>query len=301
MKRIITIILPLLLFLQLPTVAFAATQSDIIQRIDSDISIANNLVAEIEAVQEDPESIFTVLLRDIPSVVQHWRESSSFYEATIATETDEELKTNLININTEIKGLISSLELVEASINAEDGDAFDSAFAQYDSHMEALNMHIESLNNHYGGVDYSWLAWPFWAAVIISGILFLMSRGNPVLPAEQLRNQFEFALFKSSLWPLGGSAISYLWYLFTPPGGSFYVLYGPILVGYFQFFRGLFTYYTQVRPALNLAKMEEKSKLEALIRSDRFQKESMEEKVREIEKRTGVIDLTRDKSDSKDT
>ena len=234
-----------------------------------------------------------VLLRDIPTVVAHWTESSSFYESAIFTETDEELKADLVDINNDIKNLSSSLLSVEESIKADDRDAYESAFDQYDKDIESLNSHVQSLNSHSGVADYSWLVWPFLIGLIISAVLFIMSRGNPILPAEQLRNQFEFALFKSSLWPLGGSTISYFWYIMTPPGESFYMLYGLIGIGYFQFFRGLYTYITLARPAINLAKKEEQTKLETLIRSDKFKKESMEEKVREIEKRRPTIHLGR--------
>lgn len=290
LKRIFIPILFLSFFL-FPSLVHADTQSEIIQRVDSDITVGNNLLSEIEAIQNDPDAGLAVLIRGIPSVTQHWNESSSFYESKIATETDEQLKIILKNINSDIKGLSSSLLSVQDAIEVGDEDVYTSVFEQYDRYIESLNAHIETLNNHFGVADYSWLAWPFWIALIISIVLFIMSRGNPVLPAEQLRNQFEFALFKSSLWPLGGSAISYIWFLMTPPGGTFYVLWGPIGVGYFQFFKGLHSYVTLARPAINIARTEEKGKLEALIRSDKFQKESMEEQVKEIEKRSGIIKI----------
>lgn len=301
MKKIFVVFITLFAFLIIsaPNV-FAATQSELIQRVDSDTKAANALLDDVKSVKDTPEEISQVLLRDIPTLTQHLDESSSYYESVISTETDEQLKTILINIDNDVKGLSTSLHSVEDSINSGDNDAYDNALKQYDTYIDSLNTHIGELNSHYGVADYSWLAWPFWIALIISIVLLIMSRGSPVLPAEQLRNQFEFALFKSSLWPLGGSAISYFWFLGTPPGGTFYILWGPIGIGYFQFFRGLYTYVTLARPAINLAKKEEKAKLDALIRSDKFQAESMEEKVKEIEKRSGIINLGGNKSDKKD-
>ncbi|MBI3289773.1 hypothetical protein HYZ78_00065 [Candidatus Microgenomates bacterium] len=294
MKKILaSFILSLLTFLLSSSAIFADNQSEIIIRVDSDITVANNLISDMEVVQDNPEAVSEALLKDIPPVTAHWSESSAFYESKIASEVDEQLKTILTNINIEIKGLTLSLLQVEKSIKTNDRDTFENAFDQYDRHMELLNTHVESLNNHFGAADYSWLAWPFWIALVISVVLFLISRGSPVLPAEQLRNQFEFALFKSSLWPLAGTAISYFWYLATPPGETFYAFWGLIGVGFFQFARGLHTYVTEARPSINLAKSEEKSKLEALIRSEKFQKESMEEKVKDIERRKPVLNLSR--------
>lgn len=297
-KKIIIFILLITFFLVTGPV-FAYTQSEIIQRVDSDINVANELLTDLDAVQNNPEQIPSVLVRDIPTITQHWNESSNFYESEISTETDEQLKTIIININTDIKSLSVDLTSIKSAVMAENNDNYLSSLDRYDKHTESLNSHITDLNNHFGVVDYSWLSWPFWIALVISIVLFFMSRGNPVLPAEQLRNRFEFALFKSSLWPLGGSAISYFWFLLTPPGGTFYVLYGPIGIGYFQFFRGLYSYIMLARPAINLAKKEEKAKLESLIRSDKFQEESMEEQVKEIEKRSGIIKIGKDEAEEK--
>ena len=290
-RMLATVILFFTLFL-LPRSVYGYTQSEIIQRIDSDVEAVNSLSDSTEAVKGDANAILEILARDIPSVVRHLDESSNFYALAILSETDEELKAILTNIDNDIKGLSSSLVSVEESMSEEDEDKYTNAFTQFDSYIESLNSDMKLFNDHFGGgVDYSWLAWPFWMSLIISIVLFMMSRGNPVLPAEQLRNKFEFALFKSSLWPLGGSAISYFWFLGTPPGGTFYLLWGPIGIGFFQFFKGLYAYITLARPAINLAKKEQQAKLEALITSDKFQKESLEEQVKEIEKRRPFIHL----------
>lgn len=290
LKRIFIATLFLIFFL-LPQSIYASTQEEIIQRVSSDTEIFNNLETEMDAVKNDPSAILQIIIRDSPSMIQHWNESSAFYESAIATEENGEIKAILTNIDTNVKGLSTSLSALEDSIATGDEDAYSNASDQYYNSMKSINTQIDLLNSHFGVADYSWLAWPFWVSLIISIYLFIISRGNPVLPAEQLRNKFEFALFKSSLWPLGGSAISYFWFLGTPPGGTFYLLWGPIGIGFFQFFKGLYAYITLARPAINLAKKEQQAKLEALITSDKFQKESLEEQVKDIEKRSPFIHL----------
>ena len=83
-----------------------------------------------------------------------------------------------------------SLSAVEEAIQAGDAESYTRAFNQYDSHIDSLNEHVVTLNNHFGYTDYSWLAWPFWIAFIFSFVLFIKSRGSPILPADQLRKQF---------------------------------------------------------------------------------------------------------------
>jgi hypothetical protein len=298
MKNLIIAVVTFIFFFN-PLVVHAADQSEILQRVDSDIQIANTLLDNIDSVQDDPQAILEVLLRDIPSVTQHLNDSSRYYESLIATESDEELKAILRSVNNDINGLSSSLLMVEAAINADDADSYLSALEEFDSYAASLNTNVEALNNHFGVADYSWLAWPFWLALPFSIILFIKSRGSPLLPADQLRKKYEFELFKSSLWPTIGSAVSYLWYLLTPAGGTFYVLYGPIIIGYFQFFRGLYTYITQARPAINLASSEEKSKLEALIRSDKLAVSSIEDQAEKSERQKVVHHLHSKDSDKK--
>lgn len=290
-KLIFSLFLSFIIFLSVSSFVFADSQSEIIQRVDSDIAVSNNLLRELKAVTNDPNAISEVLLREIPIVTQHWNESANFYESKISNESDEELKTILTNINYDVKAMSLSMSKVLESINNGDNDTYSNALDQYDQHTVSLNSNVELLNNHFGSTDYSWLAWPFWISLSISVILFTMSRGSTILPAEQLRNQFEFALFKSSLWPLGGSAISYIWYLMTPPGQKFYILWGLIAFGFFQFLRGLYSYITLARPAINIAKKEEKTKLESLIRSDKFQHDNLKEKAKEIEKLTPIIHI----------
>jgi len=280
MKKIFFILIVFFLALS-PVKVFASTESDVFQRVDSDIIILNNFQTSIQD-EEDPEIMIETFLREIPAVKQQLSESSTFYEAIIATETDEELKTVITKINDDTKALQSDLITIEDAINTGDVDLYSKALTSYDNNISSLNSHVQELNSTVGGADYSWLFWPFILSLVISASLFVMSRGNPILPAEQLRNKFEFELFKSSLWPLIGSSISYFWYLFTPPGGTFYIFYWPILIGFFVFFKGLYVYVTQARPAINLAKNEQKTKLQALISSDKFQNESVQEEVKDV-------------------
>ncbi len=284
MKKIITLILLIIVLFSISSISVNASMGgDIIQRVDSDISTLNNLINSVEN-KKDSQIALTTLDANIPSALQHLDESSSFYQLKITEATDMELKRIIGNINENILSLKSDLSQVKQAIDTQDKDLYTSALNNYDAHIANLNSYIKELNNNQGAIDYSWLLWPFLVAIIISVVLFVISRGNPILPAEQLRNQFEFELFKSSLWPLFGSGISYIWYLMTPPGGTFYVLYGPILIGFFVFFKGLYTYLTVARPAINLAKNEQQAKLQELISSKKFENENMEEEYKDIEK-----------------
>jgi len=284
MKKLFLFLL-FITFLIIPPLnpSYASTGSEVIQRVDSDIKEMNSLLGSSKD-NSDPQAILNNLDTNIPSVVQHLDESSNFYQSIISTETDIELKRIVGGINENILSLKSDLSQLKQSIDTQDKDLYSSSLSNYDTHITNLNSYIKELNSNQGVMDYSWLLWPFLVSILISVVLFAISRGNPILPAEQLRNQFEFELFKSSLWPLFGSGISYVWYLMTPPGGTFYVLYGPIFFGFYVFFKGLYSYATIARPAVNLAKNEQQTKLQELISSKKFGTENIAEEYKDIEK-----------------
>lgn len=268
---------------------YADTQADIIKRLDSDVAAANNFLTQIEST-EDPAILLAIINREAPLLRNHFDESSTFYTQIYNSESDENLQKILDKLINTAKGIAQSLSALEQAIEDGDETAFTNSLNTYDWHIEQLNVVIQDINSHYGVFDYTpWLALSFWFSLVVSGFLFIISRGNPILPAERLRNQFEFALFKSSLWPFGGSTISYFWSLLTPVGETYYVFWWPILIGYFQFFRGLYSYIRYSRPAINIAKQQEQEKLEALLTSEHFQKESLKEKAAEIGNLSPVI------------
>lgn len=271
-----------IIFLVIPIRILAITSTEIYQQIDSDIATINNLSDKIY-LTNNQEEVSTIFLQEIPTTRTHYEESSRYYLSLISSETNPTLITTLNNINTSINGLSESLSRIEQAINSSDLNGYTNALNDYDSYIMLFNTAVEELDIYYGATDYSWLAIPFWISLLLSGYLFLISRGSPILPSEQVRNQFEFALFKSSLWPLAGSTISYFWYLLTPPGGTFYILYWLIFIGFIQFIRALYLYLRYSKPAINQAKQEEKQKLQSLLDTESFQKANLKEKAKAIE------------------
>ena len=283
-KMIIILILFSLFFSSAVPNVQAQDSSEIIKRVSSDIDQLNNLLNRSNQTANG-EEVLQILKEEIPRINSHLDESIAYYQKIESETQDSELKSILNRIDTNLAYISSTLKLAEESIYNEDSESFEQAFANYDTYIENLNSAVRDLENQSGIVDYiPILSWSFWISLIISAILFIISRGNPLLPAEKLRNQFESALFKSSLWPFGGSALSYFWGLATPPGESYMIFWWPIVIGYFQFAKGLFNYIKYARPAINLAKIEQQKKLESLLVSDEFQHSNMKEKLEEIEK-----------------
>ena len=268
----------------------ASTTEEIYQRVSSDIDVANAFLDKTNAVGDDGEAFLNVLQNEAPTLESHFDQSAIFYSTAESEAQDENLKIILNNLEQNVSGLSTSLKEMELAIENSDSNSFETAINNYDIHIDNLNTSIVDLDNHNGVVDYEpILAILFWISLVISSFLLISSRSKETLPAEKLRNQFEFALFKSSLWQFGGAAISYGWLLLTPPGGTYLMLWGIIAIGLIQFLRGLYSYLTEARPAIEKAKKFVQTKLDEILSSDEVKNANYEEKIEEIRNRKPII------------
>lgn len=246
----------------LPRVIFALdteAASKVIQRVDQDITVLNGFIDKLEKVES-----YEQLVSNVDELQAYLITSSTFYETIDGSSNDTELLQLVAEIKASITELHISLSSVKTSMAAGDKDGFESALRNYDQNIDNLNASVQKLNAYIQDNQFNWEPLLMWATIIsfaISAALLFLSKSRETLPSEQLRNQYEFDLFKASLWPFVGSLGSYVWYLLTPAGGTFYVLTGPIVVGYIQFFRGIATYLMEHRQAIARSKLDDQAQL----------------------------------------
>ena len=283
------------LSLTTPNIVLADAYSDAYERMQQDIEQSSRLI-EIGEANVDADTMYYQLTQDLPLLKQHFLDSELYYSNLSASESDIELKEILNDLSIASGLLAQDLSQAEIAMSNSDFDSFTFYMNSYDQHADQYNTAKTNLDNNFNEghdtTDYGLLL--FFATLgtgIVSFALFFISRGDPLLPSEKLRNQFEFELFKSSLWPFGGALISYVWYLLTPAGGTYYILWWLIAFGLFQFGRGLYSYLRHARPAINAAKIQEQGKLDKLLNSKDFQKETVVEKLAEIKKMKPIINI----------
>lgn len=152
-----------------------------------------------------------------------------------------------------------AVSAISAAINNSDENAYNLASDRYNAGLAQYNTAIDSYNETTGSEDYGGMLAVLLAfSALLSSILLVQSLiGNKLLRAEEIRNKHQFDLFKSSLVPLSGVIISYTWYALTPPGGTYSMLWGIVLVGYLAFAGSLFRYLKDVRPKIQKLKKQE--------------------------------------------
>ncbi len=163
--------------------------------------------------------------------------------------------------------LQTSVEEASSAFARNDNDGVTKALNQHDAYTPELNQEIDEMNKLFdlSGSDYTVL---YAALTIIFGLisvgLFIASRvGDKILESAVLQNKLQFQLFKSSLWPTIGSLISLVWYVNTPPGGTYYVLWGPIAIGGFIFAKQYVGYLGE-KKQLHQLRVDEQAKLTAI-------------------------------------
>jgi hypothetical protein len=130
-----------------------------------------------------------------------------------------------------------------AAFDAGNQDDFQKALDKFSDDTNTYNNEIENLNKTTTGLTsnetqtlYYGLA--IGSAVITAGAFafaFVKKPSNPVLAKARLN------LALSSLWPLGGAAITLGTYLFSTDG-TYYILWGPIGIGLIVFIKGIIDY-----------------------------------------------------------
>lgn len=255
---------------------YADTGSDVLKTLASDISTGNAFLDKVTK-ETDSDTKIQIVSDEIPNLINHFDSSSAFYLQLANAESDQDAKSLLLRLSATTKSLSENLNDAQIAIQNTDNTAYQTAWTNYDNNVQDLNNELKEVNSRYA-TTYSWLPWVFWFTLATSLILFLISRGNPLLPAEKQNKQIQFALFKSSLWPFGGAAISYGWQLITPSGQTYYVLTWLIIIGYIGFVRGLYNYFNEVRPLLKKARKEQEEKIGKLFSPDETNKENLVEK-----------------------
>src|SRR3989338_3257729 len=84
-----------------PSIIYADTQAEVIQRVDSDIQLLNTFLDKLESTT-DPDILLNLLQSEFNSLQAHLKESSAFYSSTASTETDESVKNVLGKLHTHI-------------------------------------------------------------------------------------------------------------------------------------------------------------------------------------------------------
>lgn len=235
------------------TSSVAATTDAILQQMDADVALIEEYTAiidyadSLEGYQEIQTKSFEVInkMADSANEYQKFSEDPEHTESTAALQ----------QIKGGITAIASSAQLITSAIENQDDIAFEDALTNYNSAIDQYNSGVDAYNASIGAstTDYG----PILLTILIvtallSGILLLRSLvGDKSTKDERIKMTQQRQLFYNSLVPLGAIVVSYIWYVRTPPGGTFVMLWGLLAVGYISFITSAFKYYNQSKVKTN--------------------------------------------------
>jgi hypothetical protein len=237
--------------LSLPAAAASTT--------DELYEITNNLVDTYNRVFEDMDADDYDFEGAMQAYIDVLSTSETDIEKVLNKNKNKGLKEPVESILASVKELhVSSKGLLTAHINDDEAsfdtyfDRYDAAFDAYDAAIDVYNQYLvdnpETDNNLY--VVYQWL---FYGALILlagSGLLLFNIKQKPESDAKTAQLQAAKKLLIGAAIATIGSAITYFWYkaAMASEDGTYYIVYGPIIIGYISFFSGLFGYIKALKP-----------------------------------------------------
>lgn len=259
-------ILSLAIFLILPIKVSASSETvDLYGRLKKDVGKVNEFIDYADNTKDDTDTMIAKLL----GYKSYFQESSKFYEG-LANSTEQKIATGAKQSKDNANSLAENIGQISDALKNKDEGKYNSSITKINSTIDNYNKTISDLNE--GALDYGPIyifATIFFS--LVSFILLIKAKTKPRFNSEIPKKQCEMELFKASLWPTGGSVITLVWFKLTPPGGTYYILWGPILIGLIYFIKQYWTYVREVRP--KLIKMIEQEK-EETTRKKQIEEES---------------------------
>lgn len=258
----------LLLFAILFSPNFASAQEDIRTNTLNEIvdalnreteEVFNDYIAIIDEFENGDESTFLKFTNKLPiwkSVLSETKNVFVKYKFSSDSEISE-ISNLAVEANNES---LIGISLYEKAINSDSDTEFDNYIENADkSFIEGSETHFKAVDlyNDYSGSSSSissrnWLIFFSVLSGLFSFLFFIKSRKKSQLESEKIRAEVYKGLLLSSIWMTVGMIITTVGFSYAlKEGGTYYILYGPILFGGWKLLKGLYYYFTEGRKALN--------------------------------------------------
>jgi len=261
-------------FLLCPFWAHAEIDStEITRRLSADIKKATEITNYFENTEDSLETI----IRNLNTYKTYYAGSIKFYNDNSSNVT-ESLKPVLFNIIKAETDISTGLDTLIYSLNNSDETIYNKGQDEYNRGIDELNRAAKQHDEAVGAEDFGPIYIP--ASIIsslISIALLIKSRAKVVGEFSQTKRDVMMGLFKSSLWPTIGSLITTIWYYVTPPGSTYYILWGPMIIGFAYFLKAIWDY-SKIRKLLKAGvkkeyeewEIAENKKLEKLAKENKY-------------------------------
>lgn len=220
--------------------------------------IYNDYINIVDELENEDENTLVRFYNKLPvwkSIFDETRPVFNKYKSSGDTQISE-ISNLALQANNKA---VSAIDLYVKGFNSETDTEIDRFLSSADeAFIDSSNIHFKAVDlyNEYSGYSSSmsarnWLIFFSVASVILTLIFFAKSRSKSKLEAEMIRSEVYKSLFSSSAWMTVGIVITTAGYSYAlKEGGSYYILYGPVIFGGWQLLKGLTNYLTKGRKTL---------------------------------------------------
>lgn len=216
-----------------------------------------------EKINKEGYQITETDLTEFQNLNRNWNteflKSKSFYGQYIANPDPKIAEIATVAQDSINKGILAT-EAYRNAFESNTDETLSSYMTSGDQMMlDSINTHDKAVDlyNNYSGASTNvltknGLVISSIIASMFSLVLFIKSRKKSQLEAEKIRSEVYKALFTSSLWMTVGIVVTTVGLSYAlEKGGTYYILYGPILFGGWKLLKGLYSYFTDGRKALD--------------------------------------------------
>lgn len=222
-----------------------------------------------------------ILINDFTSKINKWSQSFKTSEQVyyqLTSDSDQNIRIIANKALESVKKGSNACNLYKQALSSETESSYSSFLSQGDFEFkEAVRIHDEAVDlyNDLSGAkttmqSRNYLIFFSIISIIFSIILFFKSRVNTTIQADIIKGQIFFNLFKSSLWMVVGLLVTTIGLAYAiENGGSYYIFYGPVVVGGWQMLKGLINYITNDKKILReLANIEKDNAIRSSYKSE---------------------------------
>lgn len=248
-------------------------EKNVLSALSSETDAYNSYIDFVDRMEDlSAEEFVSEFTRLIPELRLNFNAATSIYNQYVnESSIDSELRKIVIIASDGNRKAREALGNYEEAFTGDKSDTLFALYVQYGDAAikEGITKHEEAtaLYNDYTGAsgqqDVLDLLYLFSTlSILISIVLFFKARTSSIYEADITRAAIYRNLLYSSLWMLGGLVITTVsLYDATQKGGTYYIFYGPVGIGFLGLAKGLWQYLRHDRSVLAGLKKESEKKI----------------------------------------
>lgn len=247
-RRVLVMVVGLVTLLLAPAAAQAAGTQQQIADVTDNLTTAIQATTFRQATTAD--EYLSRFVAEYPALGRALDTATTGFDAAAASASNTTFKNFALQFAAASQGMRSALDALNGAITRQDNAAIGTAVGAIPGAYQAMGAAIDDYNSYLKAhpeaghpllVFYLVLMILSVAIAIAALAFWLQADGRD--PVSATLKRLRYAMLMASILPVVGSAVTYFWYRYAiVHGGSYFVLWGPVVLGFVVFLTRVNTY-----------------------------------------------------------